>query len=320
MLPDLTKHSNSHSQSDCRHDFVRAGFFYRNCDTTWVQRFRCKLCKFTKSISTDQLFYRQRRRNINAAICLQLCSGVSQRRCALILPANRKTVVRKFRFFADFFELVLKLQNNQSELVKSMQFDDLETFEHTKCKPLSVTLAVENDSRRILGFEVSRMPCKGRLAKISIAKYGKREDERGTARDKLFLKIKQYLDPKAIIESDDNPHYTKQVKEHFPECSHFTTIGGRGKSTGQGELKRKVYDPLFAINHTFAKLRDDIKRMARKSWCTTKIPDQLRINITMMAVYHNYRIMKNEVKDSKDINVFHDLFLTMNQFNTQTKC
>ena len=171
-----------------------------------------------------------------------------------------------------------------------MEFDDLETFEHTKCKPLSVTLAVEHGSRRILGFEVSQMPSKGLLAKISRAKYGHRQDCRHQAREKLFSDIKDYLSQDLVITSDDNPHYTEPVHKHFPSALHRTIKGGRGAITAQGELKKQRYDPIFSINHTFAKLRDDIKRLARKTWCTTKSPRELKLNIAMMAVYHNHRL------------------------------
>ncbi len=61
--------------------------------------------------------------------------------------------------------------------VTSLEFDDLETFEHTKCKPLSATIAVESKTRRILGFRVARMPAKGLLAAISRKKYGYRKDD-----------------------------------------------------------------------------------------------------------------------------------------------
>lgn len=307
MTQNLIKSSFSSNLPECHHHFVRAGFYYRQCDGVRVQRYRCKICGFSRSTATDDICYRQRKRNINAIICLELSSGVSQRRCALITDSNRKTVVRKFRYFGGLFEHFLKLQNEKQLPVDEIQFDDLETFEHTKCKPLSVTLAVEKKSRRILGFEVAQMPCKGKLAKVSIKKYGFRKDMRSPARDRLFATIKPYLNSRVIIHSDDNPHYKKQVKQYFPDGTHITSLRGRGSSSGQGELKRKKFDPLFSINHTFAKLRDDIKRLSRKSWCTTKVPTQLRLNIVLMAVYHNYRIHVRNQKHKSKLAVFSEL-------------
>jgi hypothetical protein len=69
---------------------------------------------------------------------------------------NRKTIVRRFLLFGRISLEKLEEQNQKAPLVRALQFDDLETFEHTKCKPLSVTLAVEHPSRRVnRNFEFS---------------------------------------------------------------------------------------------------------------------------------------------------------------------
>ena len=216
-----------------------------------------------------------------------LFSGVSQRRIAMILKVSRLTVVRKFIFLAN----LCREQNLQDFLnhpqFSQIQFDDLETIEHTKCKPLSVTLAVEKHSRFILGFEVSRMPAKGHLASIALKKYGPRADKRQKAREKLFRHLSQNIDPRAQFESDQNPHYTPVVKKYFPLSTHSTTKGQRGCVSGQGELKKIGFDPLFTLNHTFAMLRANINRLFRKTWCTTKDPERLRDHIEIYVHFHN---------------------------------
>jgi len=170
---------------------------------------------------------------------------------------------------------------------QKIQFDDLETFEHTKCKPLSVSLALEEQSRRVLWFEVSQMPAKGHLAAISRKKYGPRADHRPMARELLFTRLTQLVEPRATIKSDSNPHYPKDVVRFFPEAIHKTVKGGRGAITGQGELKKQMFDPIFDINHTFAKFRADINRLFRRTWCTTKRPDRLVAHLMIYVNYHN---------------------------------
>ncbi len=64
--------------------------------------------------------------------------------------------------------------------VSDIQFDELQTIEHTKYKPLSVVMAVCKESRQIVGFQVSKMPATGHLAKLSRKKYGSRPDETTT--------------------------------------------------------------------------------------------------------------------------------------------
>lgn len=219
-----------------------------------------------------------------------LVSGVSQRRTAKILHLNRKTVVRKFLFLALEAEFFLRAENLRLRRADVVEFDDLETFEHTKCKPLSVSIAVESGSRRILGLEVSRMPAKGRLADRSREKYGPRGDERARGRDRLFRSLKDLVSEKLEIRSDSNPHYPRNVQKHFPQALHRRFLGKRGSTGGQGELKKVKFDPLWSLNHTCAMFRANVCRLIRKTWCTTKRSDRLRAHLVLYAAYHNQQL------------------------------
>lgn len=224
---------------------------------------------------------------MNRPLFEHLASGVSQRRCAYLLKLNRKTIKRKFLFLGLKSLLILRKHNIKYPKSQVVEFDDLETFEHTKCKPLSVTLAVESRSRRILGFSVSSMPVKGRLSRQALLKYGHRSDERTQGRRLLLASLTGLISPKAIIKSDQNPHYPGDVKLFFREAEHIPLKGRRGAITGQGELKKVGFDPLFSLNHTYAKLRADVNRLIRKTWCTTKKAERLRYHIAITSLYHN---------------------------------
>ena len=201
------------------------------------------------------------------------------------------TVKRKLSFLGLQARLYNLRNRSQRSIVTNMQFDDLETFEHTKMKPLSVTLAVENRSRFILGFEVSRMPAKGLLAEKSLKKYGKRKDERKASRERLFRRLARQIDEYALIESDSNPHYLETVKDYFPNAKHITLKGQRGANTGQGELKKVYYDPLFSLNHTCAMFRANVNRLFRKTWCTTKKMQPLIDHLEIYTQFHNQRLI-----------------------------
>jgi hypothetical protein len=177
--------------------------------------------------------------------------------------------------------------NLQAAKAQVVEFDDQETFEHTKCKPLSITLAVESGSRRILGFEVSQMNAKGHLIQIALKKYGRRKDTRKRARERLFETLQSLATPDALFKSDENPHYVPTVKKYFPEAQHQSFKGQRGSIVGQGELKKIRFDPLFSLNHTCAMTRANMNRLFRRTWCTTKLPERLRDHFAIYAVYHN---------------------------------
>jgi transposase-like protein len=269
---------------------VRNGYFIRKSDGRRLARFKCRDCKFCYSEATYHKCYRQKKRRLNPRIFELLCSGVSQRRIAILLGIARVTVVRKFLFLSE-----ISKRENLKDLIKmpmvsEMQFDDLETIEHTKCKPLSVALAVEKHTRKIMGFSVSQMPAKGHLAKISRKKYGARRDLRPEGWRNLFEQITPRLHPNATIESDQNPHYPFYVKKYCPGAKHASTPGQRGCVAGQGELKKVKFDPLFTLNHTFAMCRANINRLFRKTWCTTKRPDRLQAHLDLYVNYHNRKI------------------------------
>lgn len=180
----------------------------------------------------------------------------------------------------------LRMGNLRKPPCKIIEFDDLETFEHTKCKPLSVTIAVEFKTRRILGLEVSTMPARGLLVEKA-KKYGYRKDTRGEARERLFKTIAPLLEEGAVIKSDSNPHYPPDVARFFPKSAHKTYLGRKPKSSGQGELKQGPFDPLFSLNHTCAMFRANVNRLIRHTWCTTKNRHRLRDHLLIYADYHN---------------------------------
>ena len=265
---------------------VRSGFYYRTSDSQKIQRFRCPRCRCGFSQALFQGAYRQKKRHKNQLLRKLLCSGVSQRRAARILNIHRTTVVRKFLLLSLEARFLFQTQHSRSPKATQIEFDDLETFEHTKCKPISVTLAVEFKTRRILGLEVSRMAAKGLLVRRA-RKYGYRRDERRRGRRRLFKKLQKLVSDTLEIKSDSNPHYPEDVAAFFPKAVHRTFLGKRGAITGQGELKKVRFDPLFSLNHTCAKLRADVNRLFRRTWCTTKRLERLQEHLILYAAYHN---------------------------------
>ena len=268
---------------------VRNGFYFRRSDHRKITRYRCLNCnRYYSSASFDPNF-RQKRRDLNAIIKRSLCSGISQRRLAFNLGINSKTIVRKFRILAgDAASSHQKwLKQFENDQIKHIQFDDLETSEHTKCKPLSVTLAVNEKTREILGFKISTMPAKGRLIHIAKRKYPYRMDERHKNWRSFFHELKPYIYENAALKSDENPFYVTPVKIAFPNAIHIRFPGARGSISGQGELKKLVFDPLFTLNHTCAMLRANLNRLFRRTWCTTKNIQGLKDHLNLFIAFYN---------------------------------
>jgi transposase-like protein len=270
--------------------FERKGHFYRRSTSEWIQKYRCHSCRGCFSDATFQACYRQKKRQKNFKLERLLVSHVSQRRAAELLSLSRTTIARKLVFLAIQALYRFRRDNHQAKPATIIEFDDLETFEETKCKPLSVTIAVEYKTRRILGFEVSVMPCRGLLAAKSREIYGPRPDGRPLARESLFESIKPFMLEGAEVKSDSNPHYPPDVARHFPLSKHSRFLGRKPASTGQGEMKKGGFDPLFSLNHTCAMLRANVNRLTRKTWCTTKKSERLWAHLVLYFTYHNEKL------------------------------
>lgn len=273
-------------------NIVKSGFFSKNASTNRrVQRFRCKSCRIRFSTQTGSLTYRERKPQFTNKVMALLMEGMSQRGCARSLGITQKTVQNKLRRLGVKAKELLHTSTairNAENPVKNVIFDEMETSEHTKCKPISILVVVEEDTRMILNAEVASMPAKGKLAVVSRKKYGPRKDERDRTLGKVLESLKEKFQNLKTIKSDKCPRYPSHVVRVFGDTlKHIKFKGRRGCVVGQGELKRGGFDPLFDLNHTCAMFRDRVKRLSRRTWCTTKKKEYLQYIIHLYAWWHN---------------------------------
>ena len=269
---------------------VRKGFFVRSSDGKRLARFFCNHCRRTFSRARNSDCFRQKKRKLNPEILKLLVSGVSQRRIARLLKITRRTVVRKFIFLAERarkdHQTFLESLRVEGGTITRIYFDEMESFERSKCLPVSIPLAVTQD-RKVLGLRVCSMPAKGHLASISRKKYGFRKDERPAAAQALFQEIKSCLTSNVHFISDEKTTYPFWIRPHFPNATHEKHKGRRGCVVGQGELKRGGFDPLFALNHTAAMFRANVNRLFRRTWNTSKLKERLEDHLMIYIQFHN---------------------------------
>ena len=144
------------------------------------------------------------------------------------------------------------------------------------------------------------MPAKGLLARKVPKKYLPRKDERMEGWDQLLKRLTPVIAKDAEGKSDDHPFYPVVLKRHLPGVRHETVKGGRGAITGQGELKKLVFDPIFSLNHTCAMLRANLNRLFRKTWCTTKTIQGLVDHLSLYVRFHNTRLTA-EIPSATDL-------------------
>jgi hypothetical protein len=171
--------------------------------------------------------------------------------------------------------------------VKDVQFDELESFIHTKLKPVTIPIAVEKKTRRVLAVGIGNIGAKGHLKSMSLKKYGPRPSERKSSLVKLMKSLQTCVSENVTFGTDRAPLYPKLIREYFPKASHKTCKGARGAVAGLGELKKITFDPLFTLNHTYAMFRDNLKTLSRRTWATAKRKDRLLHLINIYGWFHN---------------------------------
>ena len=268
--------------------FVKRGFFYKRSTKTYIPRYNCLACKKTFSTRTQSPTFNQKRTDLNDPIFKLLCAGVSMRETARILKCSYTTVYLKFLWLG---KRAKEFHLQQKFIINELQFDETYSIEHTKLKPLGIALAVD-DNYKILGVQIGKLKAPGSLAAISYKKYGPRPNESlAKIRDLLkSISVQTSIAPN-IIKSDAKTEYKRAVREVFPQTTYqiFSASEHKEKKREQKYLnnEKRVYDPIFAINHMCARLRDHIKRLARRSWCTTKVPEHLELNIYLYIAKNN---------------------------------
>ncbi len=193
--------------------------------------------------------------DLNQRLIQLLVEGNSIRGASRILGMTYFNTYKKFLWL----QTIVDIKKKQMKFsAKELQFDEMETIHHTKCKPLSIAL-IENESYEVLEAKVAEMPAKGKLAQFSVKKYGARKDQRSEKMDEAFQIVKtKLLNLPALIKSDANPSYQKIINTHYPGvlCTQFNQSEKKRKLDRLHEkLSKRSFDPLFAVKHKCALLR-----------------------------------------------------------------
>ena len=277
---------------NCPHCFSNSiqkkNFYTIKHSQSKIRRYLCTSCERSFSSKTLSPTYKQTKPFLNPVIFKLLMSGNTQRRIAKLIHCSKNTVARKLLWLSQYPETITP---NKTLDCQHLQIDELETIEHTKLKPVTIPICV-NDRYKILGLSVGKIKAKGHLAEIALKKYGHRSDEREKALTELFKNLRQNMtiEPQTIT-TDAHPLYPKFIQKYFPKSKHIQ-VASRDLLKKKRELvytaeRKRLFDPLFALNQRCAMLRADIRRLTRRSWCTTKKLGNLEKHLQLYMIYNN---------------------------------
>ena len=283
--PECKNHSNPEQGF-----FIKKGYYFAKHHSKKIPRYQCKVCGTKFSSNTFKDTFKQHKPELNDLIFQFYSSNISQNRLAKNLHANKKTIVRKIKFLANKARQIHEKQLTDKKIqINLVQFDEMETFEHTRMKPVTIAIAVEcwwdaekNVYRtgRIVDAIAAPMYYKSRNAPKAQEKYGDREDLSQGARVDVVESFKKAAsNPRIRILTDGKKSYGNLFTKILPESRHEVIL--REQNSGA------KLDKMFSLNHTCARLRHDLSRMARKSWVTTKKVDGLQEHLDLYIAYWN---------------------------------
>lgn len=214
-------------------------------------------------------------------------SGMTLRRIARVFRVDRKTVVRKFLYLANLARVTHeKKLEGRKQKVRKVEFDEMETFEHTKLKPIAISVGVVAKTGEIVDLRAETLHYKGPLAALAFRKYGRREDRSALAREAVLKSLANVIEEPGLITSDANPKYPALVAKYLPGVNHRQQLARVVKTD-----RKNRADLLFTLNYTNAKIRNDLSRMSRKTWVTTKKLNRLQAHLDLYLAWNNgYRL------------------------------
>lgn len=267
--------------------YLKRGYYKTKHNGQPVPRYQCKRCRHLFSSHSLLPTYRQKKPAMNKEVYKWYSSGTTQRRMAINLGINRKTVARKFLYMArQAANYHKKMLSNGSLKTMNVQFDELEHYEHTIMKPVSIAVAVDTYSGKIISLDAATMKIHGKLTGMSRDKYGYREDTRDAAREDAFRAINDVALSGLKIYTDFNPSYPN-FKDRFVPSAQLVQVYSKGGIKRSKKVRRNLDDALWRVNHVCAKIRNDLARLSRKSWVTTKALWALQAQLDLYIAYNN---------------------------------
>lgn len=275
--------------------YTRQGTYQPRCRRAPVPRYRCSSCGKGFSRQTFRADYRDRRPRLNGRVFHLLISGVSLRQTSRLCRIGVHAVQRKFRKLARLLGQLNRNLLRQLPARLICLLDEIETYEGSSILPVTVPVLIEKESKLVVATGVApirrarKHGCrKQQELEAFEAANGKRQDLSRAAVLGVLKRWRHLLGgAPATLLTDEKPLYGALCREVFGEQVRHEAYSGR--------LQRDTRNPLFAINHTEAMLRDNCGRLHRRSWKVSKKARFLRSQLELFIAYRNWHRRRRNV-------------------------
>lgn len=258
------------------------------------QRYQCKACGTTFSSRTLNWTGDFKKPELVRTIFQLYTSGCSIRRLAIDLKTTKATVSRTIKLLAE------KCKTYHQEYVANgfidtdlVFFDEMESFEHSKALPVSIGLAVDINTRKIIDARVAEIKCKGKLKNNILKKqallpphYFTRQNHSPKMRQEVMDEVKKCLKPGGKIITDDKRAYLSLIRSTFNNTVLHIHVASRVSMKHHPEPTA-----LGRFNSVCANIRAYMSRMGRRTLITSKKKEMLQAHLYLyIARYNSYDI------------------------------
>lgn len=270
--------------------YVHFGAYHAACRPHPVPRYRCRSCRRTFSRQTFRADYRDHRPDLNPRLFLLLASGLGLRQSSRVLGLTRRCTELKFRKIARHLRRLNLSLRKPLRGVRSLHLDEFETYEGERnTRPLSVPMLIESETRFVFWAEAAPIrprgkmtPRRRRAVEKSEKRHGKRRDLSRRSVARTLERGAELLRDAALVRlrTDEKSSYGPLARERF---SRKRLVHERTSST----LIRDTFNPLFAINHEEAMVRDLMGRLRRETWLSSKKRRYLDLALQVHMAFRN---------------------------------
>ncbi|MFT4543366.1 MAG: transposase-like protein [Planctomycetota bacterium] len=250
--------------------FVYFGTYPAKCRAHRVQRYQCKTCRSTFSRQTFRTDYRDHKPHLNSLLFRLVSSGVGTRQCTRFINIFLRCTDFKLGRHARH-----RIQSLIEPLTGTVSFhlDEIEADEGRRnARPWSVPILLLSHSRYIIWAELAPIHPRGKMTEKRLQAIARSEGRHGHRLDQSRASlVRTFLYGEAIAKRADNIVLSTDEKSSYGGLA--TKAFGKRRLDHRktdSKLMRDTRNPLFAINHEEAVIRDLMGRLRRESWLVSK--------------------------------------------------
>ena len=240
------------------------------------QRFKCLDCVKTFTNKTFTINWRKRKQHLREKITDNYCERMSLRGIARTLKIDIKMVVKYFRENAEVAKQANKKRIKTKDLMTFyVEFDQMETFEHTKRKPVGIQVSIRHKTGEIVSAKAGYIPIRALAVSKEYSTEWNRKARNSTHILRMLNETKEALNRKgSLVTCDREKKQGKIAQEIYTDP--FITIQPNSK-----EHKR--------IDRVFRRMRQDLSCLGRRTLSTTKDIKQLQKHLDLYVDYNNIK-------------------------------